>query len=1603
VQKEFVMTQVERQLEAARQKLLDLTMRNRLLNYRPSKARTIKVVDEIPKEIYDILVLLERNMQFLPKAKEEESRPEENGDIQLGLEGLREDASDLTEEEASVLWDLPPPDTEVAARHVDRFLQTSLESAALQKRLFYIYQQARSVLEEQGYTVMYLALGFLEWKESPDSLQSRLAPLILIPVELVRTKVRAAMRVRWTGEDIFTNISLQAKLLEHGIALPEFEMPDDKDGIDEYFQSVTRATSNMPEWNVLADICLDFFSFTKFIMYKDLDPKVWPEGMSPADHHLIQAILDPTEGVTLEKGFDESEVDKRLDFRNLYHVMDADPSQIAVIEDIKRSQNLAVEGPPGTGKSQTITNVIAELLAKGKTILFVSEKMAALEVVKSRLDGVGLGDFCLELHSRKTKKKEVLKELERSIQSRSVSLASSEEDFDRLETLKSDLNDYAEALREPFGKLGRSPFALFCLKESARRHFSDAQRDMPRIDISTPELCTQESWTEAINRLTDIAEAVPLVQPVATHPWKGCEPGTVLPADEAEVAKLITECQNALKDLQIRLDSLIEITGIKLAEKPEELPHAINAAKVVAQSTPVDRSVLLNDEWNELNEKAKNLIQEIETYRTELAKVLENFEETVLDLDIATILEEYRALSQKFFRWFHKRYRELKRYVYALYKDRPPRDRNQIILDLEHLTQCIELRQKIRQQSQLGQGLFGSYWRNETSKPSALQSFAEWVVRFRRELLQEILTERSADIISKGIKKKEIIATAKDVVVTGRRFLAARDLLAKRIGANYEKIFGVQAKSVSFSDLSSQFNTWEAEVPKLQRWAQFVALRDACLKTVGNPLVEIIEGDQIEPEDIILCFEGNFADALLRLAFAERSALGTFIGDLHEKKVERFIRLDRELISLNQKRLAHKLYQERPQISSGASLGSEAGILLGEFGRRRGHKPIRKLMALAGGLIQKIKPCFMMSPLSIAQYLDPKTVRFDVIVFDEASQVRPEDALGSLLRGNQVVVMGDTRQLPPTSFFDHIIESTNEEDDDFPALIADVESILHQCKRCFPTKILRWHYRSKHESLVAVSNQEFYDNRLLIYPSAIDKSPNLGLEFVHLQNTVYDRGRSSANRKEARAVAKEAIEHFRVFPEKSLGVGAFNIKQQQAILEEVELQLRLDPEMEDFFSSDREEHFFVKNLETIQGDERDVIFLSIGFGFDEAGRLTRNFGPLNHEGGERRLNVLITRARERCVVFSNFRAGDLRLDANAPFGVRALRLFLDYAENRSLLSIQETREDTDSPFEDSVFDFLRGYGLEVRKQVGCAGFRVDLAVVDPESPGRYLLGIECDGAKYHSSPVARDRDRLRQQILERLGWRIHRVWSTDWYRNRNNCERSILEALEKAKYEKRQTNPFSEDKPTEETIELDKEDLERDDFSPPEIVEESISDTCDYEVCTFLSIEIVGELHKRPIGQLAQAVLDVVNVEGPVHFDEVVRRIRSLWGLKKAGKRIYDAVKKGAAYARRKGCIRKRGDFLWHRADREVRVRLRQGDPPAKIELICDEEIAEAIKLVLKRQFATLPVDLIAQSSRLLGIKRIRAGVEKRVMKVIRKLIKQGALEETPNGMIDFA
>jgi very-short-patch-repair endonuclease len=1527
-----------RELDLARQSLLDLTLRNRLLNYRPSSLRSIRVVGELPAEIYDALVLREKSLEFRPAGKSLEV-PTAHDDIWAAA-------------------------TSLEARHTDRFLQTPYDDDALAKKLFRVYHEGRSAVEEQGYTVAHLAIGFLQWFESEESEQPRRAPLILVPAELERVRAGEFSKVRWTGEDVFANISLAAKLVEHGVALPPFEAPEEKRGIDAWLQRVVEAIARKPRWRVLSELTLDFFSFTKFVMFKDLDPSTWPEARKPHDHPLLQTLFRPA-GDGDGPGFDEREIDARLTARDLWHVMDADPSQIAVIEDVKAGRNLVVEGPPGTGKSQTITNVIAETLAAGRTVLFVSEKMAALEVVKARLDGAGLGPFCLELHSRKSNKKAVLEELLRSMGTKPFAALPESEEH---ELLKRDLNRYARELGEPLGAWGRTPYQLFGMRQAALAQLGESPAAPAIPDAAAVD---GAGVAAAENALREIAYVLPSVQPAASHPWRASARGAMLPDEEHDLRARLTCASDATRVLMDAASALAREAGVQEPASFGDIARAATAAEVIARAgTPTEAAVLLSTEWNAANPAAEELVRRVEAVQRERVSLAQLFREDGLEPDVAADLHELGLLAAKFFRVFSGRYRALRRRLGSLYASGAP-DIRQMLADLGRLAEHQGVRDALRGDPR-GRGLFGARWLADRSDCNALRAFAEWIVVFRRELLGNALTRRAVEVASARVDEQTIRARIDELREAAAQCVGATGAFLEAVCI--DDPFG---ETTPFTAIAAQLEEWRQQLPSLFRWTQFNSARETLCATPAAALEPYLLADAIGASRAIPFFRLALAESLLRIAFAERPAIGRFAGELHEKKIERFRELDAGLVAINRARLSRKLHAARPHLSGGAMPNSEAGILLGEIHRKRGHMPIRRLLTKAGSLVQRIKPCFLMSPLSVAQFLDPRAVHFDLIVFDEASQVRPEDAIGALLRGSQLVVMGDTRQLPPTSFFDHLAagDDAPEQEDEAAAAMKDVESILHQCARSFTTRTLEWHYRSRHESLIAISNLHFYGNKLRIYPSPVDWSDELGLHFVHVPRSVYDRGRSGTNRIEAQRVAAAALEHFRRFPRKSLGIGTFNTQQQQAIQEELELQLRAHPEMEAAIQK-ASESLFVKNLETIQGDERDTILISLGFGRDAAGTLSLNFGPINRERGERRLNVLISRAREKCVVFSNFTAQDLALDGTHSKGLVALKAFLEFAQTRRLAGPDAPDEDDASAFEDAVADVLREHGHDVRRRVGCAGFRVDMAIVDPAHPGRYLLGIECDGPKYHEAAVARDRDRLRQQMLEHLGWSIHCVWSMDWYRNR---EETIARLLEAVRTPRELTAPPA---PGRVVIPLD-EDIEE----ASEVAR--VEDVPVYEPCRRLRIPAIGELHLVAPEMLAAAVEDVVAVEGPVHVDEVVRRIRTLWGLQRAGNRIREAIERGVQIGVRLRAVARDGEFL-SVPNAAVIARRRDGDPPARVELISDAELSEAVLAVLRAQFATPREELIDAAARRVGIQATSSAVAARLSAVIDGGVRDG-------------
>lgn len=590
-------------------------------------------------------------------------------------------------------------------------------------------------------------------------------------------------------------------------------------------------------------------------------------------------------------------------------------------------------------------------------------------------------------------------------------------------------------------------------------------------------------------------------------------------------------------------------------------------------------------------------------------------------------------------------------------------------------------------------------------------------------------------------------------------------------------------RSLGTNDLPSEIRIrldTAAGVPgSVLPWSKYLTLRQQVKRQGLTDFVSALEAGTVPSAALTSIFELAAYQSIGRAIYQSFPELSRFNGKAHDKTRNDYRALDAEIISMTGKDFASQIEKSTrvPEGQRGTSVGdyTEMNLLRREINKQRRHIPIRQLVKRAGHALQELKPCFMMGPLSVAQYLEQGALKFDLVIMDEASQLRPEEALGAIARGSQLVVVGDPKQLPPTNFFDRMLDAGDDEDEDeTPAAISGMESILDICQQLFtPVRSLRWHYRSHHESLIAFSNHHFYKN-LIVFPSPYAKNPGLGIKYRYVRGGLY---KDRQNVPEAQCVVDAVLEHMLKRPDESLGVVTLNQTQRELIEELLDKKLKTFNEGADFMGRWEAEGwpFFVKNLENVQGDERDVIFISTTFGkVQGTDKVRQNFGPISRPDGWRRLNVLFTRSKRRVELFTSLSPEDIVVDARTPMGTKALRDYLDFAKRGVLVTTDEEVRDPDSDFEVSVASVVTSLGYEVKPQLGVAGFFIDMAIRNPDRPGEFLAGIECDGATYHSGFSVRDRDRIRQEILESLGWRgrIYRIWSTDWFYNpRREIER----------------------------------------------------------------------------------------------------------------------------------------------------------------------------------------------------------------------------------------
>ncbi len=830
---------------------------------------------------------------------------------------------------------------------------------------------------------------------------------------------------------------------------------------------------------------------------------------------------------------------------------------------------------------------------------------------------------------------------------------------------------------------------------------------------------------------------------------------------------------------------------------------------------------------------------------------------------------------------------------------------------------------------------------------------------------------------------------------------------------------GIRLRDHPFPNLLGRLSEIAERVDDIRDWVDLQTIRKDFGDIGLGDLAVRLEVQMPSAESVPRMVRLAVLQKWVEYIFEHEPCLGRFRGQDHENLIAEFQDLDRRHWQVGAHRVIAEANKHKPRVEY-VPRDSEVRVLRTEALKQRRHLPIRRLFERMPDLITRLKPCLLMSPLSASQFLNPD-MRFDLVVFDEASQICTEEAVCAVYRGSQLLVCGDNKQLPPTAFFrtgmsDEFEGDEPEEDEGFEPL----DSVLDDCLALGMRQgWLRWHYRSRHESLIAFSNSRFYDSRLVTFPSCFREHEDLGIKFKYVPDAVYGRGRGVKhdNPREAEVVADFVFDHFlRHQTSKSLGVVAFSQDQMETIEDELERRLQLQPEMQRYFSTDRMEGFFVKNLENVQGDQRDVMVFSIGYGRDRTGRMTMGFGPLNQAGGERRLNVAVTRAREKVILVSSIRAADIDLANTQAPGVLALHRYLDYAERGiNALELAELAQagESESPLERDVAQAIVQMGYDVVPQVGCSGFRVDLGVLDPAQPGRFLLGVECDGASYHSSYVARDKDRLRQEVLQRLGWRIHRVWSPDWVGRRDTETRRLRAAIEDARKVvgaapdtgNNPGNPHSQTNstppPTTRTITI------TDDDDHPS----GLSWTTPYRVdLLYVTGKPQGsDFHlpeRRP--EQVRLVEKVVTAEGPIHVDLVARRLAQAWGLQRVGSRVDAAATEAIRRASRGGKVKQNGHFLWP-ADPQFRLRVRvpsPGDPETqrKVEHIAPEEIGLAMRHIVKAGIGISRDALVIETARVFGFERTGYQIRDQLEGVVQKLVTRGEIEQRgdvlrmPNG-----
>ncbi len=1248
-------------------------------------------------------------------------------------------------------------------------LVSPLARAELEKRLIGLHRRARAAFEESGSTIAHIAIGAMRWRDKPKDPVVNEAPILLMPVALHRLGARGRVELSFGAEEIRVNPTLLELLRQtHRVEIERVSQMSQEELLDAeaVLVAMQSGVKDIDGFEVARRVALSAFSFAKVLMWRDLARLEDQMARNRLLRHLIETPREAYEAAKTPPS--PASVDALLPASRDFTVLPADSSQKAAVIAASRNADFVLVGPPGSGKSQTIANIIAQNLAENRSVLFVSAKRTALEAVARRLDAAGLSDACLELHSAQTRRSEVLARLAATLATldarrEAADPAASESArgaarrrSERIEKLTSDLAAHADALHRE-APSGLTPHAALgvSLKSSAAA--------APKLDwTAEPSRARLEETRFLIDR---IAATVAALGGVADHPLAivdGDEWRAAWDADLRATARRLRDALTPLLEARGPAAGALGLEGEALSRS--DLDALAVAAGAVLASTETPLAVALSSECDALRERALQLKPTVFLRNRRAEALGGGYRDGVWTrLEPEALLEDWcEATTARWPRRAWLRRRVLRALLGAGAKAPDPEN------DLPRLGEHKALDAAIAAAAPVEAATFGLFSGAATDYERLVRAF-DAAADLRRAIAAWPPLEPALAALTPQLRGAAPLDPKRRAAFDA--FVGAYEQFRRDV-ERFEGLIETAARPEAGSDwlraLVSALDGLFETAPLLADWRRWRRLRADALALDLSPLIDAIEAGALAPKDCAPAFEAALARWAAPLLVDGDPALYGFTRSEHAVAVDALHALLRDAFRDRRDEVLRRRSERTPSRSELAP-EPELRLLNREIERRGGGIGLRELLGAIPTLLPRLKPCLLMSPMSVAQYLEVGKNAFDVVIFDEASQLNTWDAVGAIARGRQTVIVGDPNQLPPTNFFDRQEDAGDPgaEDED------DLESILDESVAAnLPVIRLDWHYRSEDEALIAFSNHLYYGGGLVTFPSPAASGRPVTLRRVEGR---YQRGGGRINPEEAEAVVADLFarlaEDRADGRRRSYGVVTFNVEQQRRIEDLIDARLVEDPSFE--FATRGSEPLVVKNLEAIQGDERDVIYFSLTFGPGANGEMPSNFGPLNRVGGERRLNVAVTRARREMRVFASFDAAQLGVSPETPRGVRDLRRFLDFAaRGADALGRDEAAGGASrfSAFEEVVAAELGRRGWRVDRSVGLSRFAVSLAVVDPrpaEKGGvpRYLAAVECDGLVWAQAASVADREITRPAMLERLGWRVARAWSIDWWRD----------------------------------------------------------------------------------------------------------------------------------------------------------------------------------------------------------------------------------------------